>query len=510
MRSLAPLALLLAAVATQRASATQVPGRSIRVTHYDLAIRPDFATRTLSVVAAVTVENPALADSFDFALSDRYSRVRVVRADSSPAAVVRGPGGLTVHVGAPRSREIFVFTLAGEPGRSLDEDRGVITPQSRFLLWSDRFYLLRFEDWATARTAVVLPVGFQAIAPGRLIGREPEGADVRWVFETTHPSRLFSVFADTRWIRTERVIDGIRMQTLLYPESQRLSGQILATSADVLGFYRRLYGPYAFDGFSFITLDSMYARRAFDGFVGYSPDYLAREFATTGLDAHETALLWWGYTAAGRGPGSFQWTEGLGDYAEILCDQARHRPVPAVFDRFRAGYLALPAEQDVPYTALRGSTPQEIVHGKYPWLMQVMRYAVGDSAFRKGMRLVFDRYRFRTFSMDELVAALEEGTGQSLQWWRTEWLERQGVPELAVRWATSPRTTGYRVTGTITQVGNLYHIPIEIAVETERGPVRTRVQLDARENAFAIKLLARPLGVTLDPDHWLLARMASP
>jgi aminopeptidase N len=510
MRPSASLALCLAAALGGSAAGPQPQDRPFHVTHYDLLIRPDFAARRLRVVAAVTVENPSLADSFEFALSDRYTDVRVVRADSSPAEAEHVPGGVLVHVGAPRAREVLVFTLEGEPERSLDEDRDVIASQSLFLLWSDRFYPLRFEDWATARTTVVLPAGFTAIAPGRLIGRRSDGTAVRWTFETTHPSRLFSVLADTRWIRTERVIDGLRMQTLLYPESQRFSEQILATSADVLGFYRQLYGPYLFDGFTFLTVDSLYARRAFDGFVGYSPRYLEREFTTTGLDAHETALLWWFYTAAGRGPGSFQWTEGFGDYAEILYDQARHKPVPAIFDRFRAGYLALPADSDVPYTALRGSTSQDIVHGRYPWLMQVLRYVVGDQAFRRAMRLLFDRYRFGTFSMDELVATLEEGTGRSLRWWREEWLERRGVPELSVRWSAVCQSSGCRVTGAVTQAGNVYHIPLEIAVETERGAVRERIRLAAPENAFFVDVPARPVRVTLDSDHWLLARFAAP
>jgi len=48
-----PLALLLAALATGQAFATQVPDNSIHVTHYDIAIRPDFATRKLKVLARI-------------------------------------------------------------------------------------------------------------------------------------------------------------------------------------------------------------------------------------------------------------------------------------------------------------------------------------------------------------------------------------------------------------------------------------------------------------------------
>jgi hypothetical protein len=51
---------------------------------------------------------------------------------------------------------------------------------------------------------------------------------------------------------------------------------------------------------------------------------------------------------------------------------------------------------------------------------------------------------------------------------------------------------------------------LEIAVETERGAVRERIRLAAPENAFFVDVPARPVRVTLDPDHWPLARFAAP
>ncbi|MFQ6115530.1 MAG: hypothetical protein ACE5NG_15835, partial [bacterium] len=182
-----------------------------------------------------------------------------------------------------------------------------------------------------------------------------------------------------------------------------------------------------------MTIQGIYARRAFPGFVGYSPQYLEKEFTTTGHDAHETALLWWFYTTRGNGPGSFQWTEGFGDYAEFLYDETYKKPIPKVFQYFRKKYLELPFENDVPHHQLRGNTPQEIVHGKYPWLMHILRYVEGDSAFHKAMRLLFKRFQFRTFSMSEFVLTLEQACGQSLKWWREEWLERKGVPALSLK-----------------------------------------------------------------------------
>jgi aminopeptidase N len=265
--------------------------------------------------------------------------------------------------------------------------------------------------------------------------------------------------------------------------------------------------PYPFEQFSFVTITGMYARRAFPGFVGYTPQYLEKEFTTTGHDAHETSLLWWGYTTRGEGPGSFQWTEGFGDYVEILYDETYQKPIPKIFERFRAEYLALPSEQDVPYTDLRGNTPQKIVHGKYPWLMHLVRYTVGDSAFISGLRLLFKRYRQRTFSMDEFIATLEEGSGQSLQWWREEWLERKGVPDIAFSSRVEKLDDSSRVVCDIEQRGNVYHLPLEIGIRTSRGLQVEKVQLVDQQMMFTFDVREEPSEIVLDPERWILMKV---
>jgi hypothetical protein len=477
------------------------------IRHYDLDIRPDFTTKRLHLTARISIDNPGRAKTFEFGLSDRYETVKVT-ADGGPAEVHRDKGSVTVTVAQPRAKTLLAFELEGAPGKSQDDDRDVIDDNSLYLLWSDRFYPISFDDWATVRTTISIPGKFRVVAPGHPIS-ESMGGISQEIFETSQPALAFSVIADTRWIRTERTINGIRMQTMLDPESNVFADKIFTGSAEVLKFFGDTFGPYSFDMFSFVTIPGIYARRAFPGFLGYSPQYLAREMNATGHDAHETVLLWWSYTATGKGPGSWQWSEGFGDYGEILYDEALHKPVPAIFDRFRAEYLKLPAEKDVPWQQLRGNTPQAIVHGKYPWLLHVLRYRMEDAAFRRGLRELFTRYRFRTFTMDEFIATFEHAGGKSLAWWRSEWLERQGVPEIALQWEAEPAAGGYRVKCGLEQKGNVYHLPLEIGIQTANGLRVVKVDLAQAKQSAVFESPGKPEQVVLDPNHWLLLRGTS-
>ena len=415
---------------------------------------------------------------------------------SAPAVIVE-----YAQFWKPISKVVFSSTLESVDWNSL---------RSMYLLWSDRFYPVDFDDWSIVVTQLELPRGFRVFAPGRRVLAVDRGTLHVERFETSQPVRAVSIVADARWLETERTVGGRRMRTLLHPASHAYAEQILRTSADVLSFYASRFGPYAFDQFTFATVDGIFARRALAGGVIYNPRYLADELRATGHDAHETALLWWFYTIAGRGPGSYQWTEGFGDYAEMLYDEARGLPIPPDFESYRRGYLRMAGTPDEPpITSPRGPLAGNFVHGRLPWVMHLLRFAVGDTAFDRGIRVLFDRWRFRTFTLEEFVTTLAEGTGQPLDWWRREWLERGGVPELIWHAEIEPDSGGHRVTVSIRQAGALYTLPIEIEIESAEGRRIERVQLADPAGQFRFWFVSKPTRVVVDPRRWLLAKITA-
>ena len=481
---------------------------SYRIRQTNLRIEPDFTSKVIFLSATLEIENPGRESVFTFGLNDRYDSVAVT-GGSSPASTRRADGEVTVTLKNASENVRLVFNLRGALGKSIDENCEIVSDSSLFLLWSDRFYPIDFERWSPMRIQVVLPSSFQAIAPGRMTHMERLGSRVVYTFETSRPTVSVSLFADSRWIASQRVMNGIPMRTMLYPESQHYADQIFQTSSEILKFFSETLYPYPFDEFSFVTIHGMYARRAFPGFVGYEPRYLEKELTTTGHDADEASLLWWTYTLHGAGPGCFQRTEGFGDCSEILYDEMYHKPIPKIFQRFRAEYLATPAEQDVLYPDLRGNTPQKFIHGKYPWLLYLVRSVVGDSAFGNALRLVFSRFQYRTFSMSEFISTLEEGSGQSLQWWQDEWLGRKGVPTIALNSHIQKRDSHHVVTCTLEQRGNTYHIPLEIGIESSHGLRIEKVLLREKRMLFTFESDEEPTRIILDPHGWVLMRVAA-
>ena len=124
--------------------------------------------------------------------------------------------------------------------------------------------------------------------------------------------------------------------------------------------------------------------------------------------------------------------------------------------------------------------------------------------------MTFERYGQRTFSMDEFITAFAEGTGDSLGWWRRDWLERPGVPEIDVE--TRVRREGDRFITSVrlVQPSPARRLPLELEMGTERRRlwVSTPV-VEARFIAPAPRdtaTVAAPDTVTIDPRGWVPAR----
>lgn len=508
-----PLGVLLLASISMGLRAAPAQGQLTTlppdVQRCELLIKPDLASGRLRLTATLEIANPSGDREFTFFLAAWYDSI-AVRGRAGLATVTRDGDLVTVLVERSGPHEQLVFRLSGKPGMSAGDSRPVLGDSSVYLLWSDRFYPVDFDDWAIVSAQLEVPRGFRVFAPGRRVVSLDRGDVHVEKYETSEPIRAASVIADARWIEVARTVAGRRMRTLLYPSSQAYAEQILRTSTDVLDFYASRFGRYAFDEFTFATVDGIFARRAVAGGVIYNSQYLADELRTTGHDAHETALLWWFYTIAGRGPGSYQWTEGFGDYAEMLYDEARGLPLPADFESYRRGYLRMAGTPDEPpITAPRGPLGGNFVHGRLPWVMHLLRFAVGDRAFDRGVRLLFDRWRFRSFTLEEFVATLAEGAGQPLDWWQREWLERGGVPELTWHADIVPDSGGYQVRVSLRQGAAHYHLPLEIGIESTEGLKLERIQLDDPSGEFRFWSAAQPTRVLVDPRRWLLAKITA-
>ncbi len=134
-----------------------------------------------------------------------------------------------------------------------------------------------------------------------------------------------------------------------------------------------------------------------------------------------------------------------------------------------------------------------------------LRSVLGDDAWLRSIRLYTARHRHDLVETADLRQAIEDATGDPVDWFFDQWVHRAGHPKLKIAW--SHDATRHQLTVTIdqTQTGEpllAYRLPLTIAVAGQ--PPTTCIMTGLRQVAV-ISVDQVPAWVAVDPDGGLLA-----
>ena len=143
------------------------------------------------------------------------------------------------------------------------------------------------------------------------------------------------------------------------------------------------------------------------------------------------------------------------------------------------------------------------------FVLHMLRYMLGDSAFFRGLRNYQAKYRNGNALSDDLRRELEATSGAQLGWFFDQWLRKPGFPELTTSWSYDAASK--KVTVEVKQGSRFgtYRFPLEIELRSPDGRItRTHVDVSAQASSRIVLdpvLNAAPTDVRFDPEVKLLA-----
>lgn len=362
----------------------------------------------------------------------------------------------------------------------------------------------------TYRVTVTLPAGQRGLVAGRLVSEELNQDVYRATFEYSAPAEGIDLMAGPYEV-SEAFVElaggkRVRLRTYFYPELASLAGVYLADSARYLERYGAAIGAYPFSEFSVVAspLPSGFGMPTL-AYIG--AQVLRLPFIRATSLGHEVLHNWWGHGVLvdyARG----NWAEGLttfmADYAYKEDDSAQ-----AARD-MRLGWLrdlaATPLASQRPLAEFRSrqhGADAVTGYGKSAMLFFMLRDAIGEDAFSRGIRRFWAQNRFATASWDDLRAAFEQASGRELRRFFAQWLERPGAP--AVRIAAARHTA--RLEMRLVQAESAYALGLPVELLRD-GRVETRwVQIDHQSQTLSLDVAKPPQAVRLDPDVRVYRRL---
>ncbi len=371
--------------------------------------------------------------------------------------------------------------------------------------------------------SVEVPAGWFALGNGVLAEREPkaETTRFRWVQSEPHPAYLVTLAAgefdeahdDLGGLAIDYYVPkgkGAMIERSLgrTPEMIRLFAERLGTPFPWEKYAQVVVADFIFGGMENTSATTLFERALLD-------ERAALDVDMDSLVAHELAHQWFGDLVTCRDWSHAWLNEGFATYFEHVWKEHADG---------RDDYLyALEGDLDLYLAEHDGRYARAVVEKRYAnpidlfdrhlyqkggLILHALREHLGDAAFWRGIGFYLERHRGGSVETRDLLRALEDATGRSLEEQIHQWIERPGHPKLVVE--AEHGDGALRVTVRQTQTGagegvdGVYHLRVPVTVVTAEGRREHVLELTRREETFALEAASAPTHVEVDP------RMSAP
>ena len=516
--------------------AQEVPyRRGIDVLDYAFTIDLPDSGSTIRGDAMITMRRIGRVDSLILDL--RQLKVDRVTLDGQPRRFRRTDSTLLISLPRGDSGTYRVRVVYG--GRVTD---GLIARQDSARRWTyfgdnwpnrARYWLPTVDhpgDKATVTWSVRAPPTRTVIANGSQIERRTSGTGrrarttTRWR-QTKPISTYLMVIAAAPLVRHDlgetacglgELRRCVAQQVYVAPELRRSMPGNFAKAGAMVRYFSTLVAPYPYAKLAHLQSSTRFGGMENASAIFYSD----RQFRTggigEGLIAHETAHQWFGDAVTQRDWPHLWLSEGFATYFAALWTQHARGDSAFRADMSRIRTEILDDTVAVPLRAVVDTVTTDLVgllnrnsYEKGGFVLHMLRSELGDSAFFRGVRDYYTKFKHSNALTIDLQTALERSSGKRLGAFFDQWLHRPGYPELEVSWSSDSVSRSLMVSVVQTKRFGLYEFPLRLALSDSAGTVRrVEVGIPAQDTTkVALPISGQVRRVEVDPEAQLLARI---
>jgi aminopeptidase N len=520
------------------------------VQHYRIAVSFDWAKRSVAGETQVTLR-PLQDEMKEVELDAGQMNIDSVKLAGGAPLKYRYEADEKLFVSLDRAYPVggdvqFTISYTAAPKRGLTfitptEDN----PARPYQIWSqgeaqDNHYWFPCYDYpndkATSEVIATVDERYQVISNGSLVEVRPDAAHKTktWHWKMDQPFSVYLVSIIVgQYAEVREKYKNVPLVSYVYADEVENARVSIARLAPMIAFFSEKIGydyPYA-----------KYAQTTVRDFNGGMENITATTMSETlvhdrrahldlssdSVVSHEIAHSWFGNLVT------------CSDWSHLWLNESYSEMFAALWtehDRGQADYSyemygnqqqylhawALGARR--PIVTRRYYDPDALfdtyVYPRGAAVLDMLRYVLGDEAFFKATTHYVKKYQWQLVDTQQLVAAIEEATGQNVQWFIDEWVYRMGHPEFEISssYDAGAGMLKLRVKQTQKPARTLpwfdstefFTMPVDIAITTAAGERVHRVLIDRAEKEFAFAVDSKPLIVNFDRGNRIIKQVKFP
>ena len=146
--------------------------------------------------------------------------------------------------------------------------------------------------------------------------------------------------------------------------------------------------------------------------------------------------------------------------------------------------------------------------GKGTMLFHMLRGATGDEVFFNALRRLIRENKCQQTSWTDIRTAFEKASGENLEWFFSQWLERKGVPEIEIKDQRVTVVHGVQtISFEIIQKGEPYRFALPLTIRTDKGEVMQTLDIGKEKEIFELPVEGTPLGIVFDRDYDVMRKL---
>lgn len=371
---------------------------------------------------------------------------------------------------------------------------------------------------STSEMLLRVPAKYVSLSNGKLVSQTNNADGTRtdhWKMELPHSPYLFFI-----GIGDYAVVNDTykQMEVSYYVEKEYASvaRKIFGYTPEMIGLFEKLTGvPYPWVKYAQMTARD-YVSGAMENTTATLHGSSAQQDARQLVDenswesviSHELFHQWFGDYVTAESWSNLSMNESFATYGEYLWDEYKHGAEYA--------HASLHADQEM-YLNDSASYDKDLIRFHYVdhedmfdnvsyqkggAILHLLRVAVGDSAFFKGLNQYLELNKFSNAEAHQLRLAMENVSGKDLNWFFDQWFFNHGHPVVDISY-------DYQKNGQVTvnisqRQSYLFRIPVKIDVYEGSKRTTYEVTVDERQAHFTFPCTNRPDLVNVDADKFML------
>lgn len=369
-------------------------------------------------------------------------------------------------------------------------------------------------DKATCEFIVTAPRTYKIVANGKLISETVDDGNrqqTHWKESVPIPTYLMVIGAARFAVQDVQPVNGIPVQTWVFPEEQDVGFAVFGEAGKPLKFFIDRIGPYPYEKLANVQSTNRYGATEFASSIFYGQDVFARGNGFP-IMVHEIAHQWFGDSITTNDWNHVWLSEGFATYLTHLyfeAEMGRNRLVEGMQKDRQRVIRSAASHPDQPLVDVRLPVERTLTGDAYQkgaWVLHMLRHKVGDDNFWNGLREYYRRYHESNCNSEDFQKVMQDVSGIDLSDFFEQWLYAPEFPRFAGNWQYEASTKQVVINLQQTQKFHKFKVPLEIGLfyEGSTDPIVKQVDVRGASDVFRIPSESIPSKVELDPDTWLL------